>query len=175
MTMSALFAKPAAGTDAIDTPRDGRADFDWFAGRWAVSHRKLRRRLADDTHWDEFAGQCELRPMVGGLANVDDNILEPPTGPYRAATLRLFDPATRLWSIWWIDGRAPGLDTPVRGRFENGVGTFLADETWEGRPIVVRFIWSEITERSARWEQAFSTDAGASWETNWIMRFDRID
>src|SRR5882757_1382572 len=95
MTMSALFAKPAAGTDAaaIDAPRDGRADFDWFAGRWAVSHRKLRRRLADDTHWDEFAGRCEMRPMVGGLANVDDNILEQPSGPYRAGTLRLFDPA----------------------------------------------------------------------------------
>jgi hypothetical protein len=174
--MSALFAKPATDTDHASTaaPRDGRDDFDWLAGRWAVSHRKLRKRLAGDTHWDEFAGQCEMRQIVGGLANVDDNLLEQPSGTYRGGALRLFDPVEKLWSIWWIDSRIPGLDTPVRGRFEKGVGTFVAEDSWEGRPIVVRFIWSEIAERSARWEQAFSTDGGATWETNWIMRFDRV-
>jgi hypothetical protein len=114
-----------------------------------------------------------MRQIVGGLANVDDNVIELPGGTYRAATVRVFDPATQLWSIWWIDGRHPRLEPPVHGRFANGVGTFLGDDVFEGRPIRVRFLWSEITARSCRWEQAFSPDAGATWETNWIMRFMR--
>jgi hypothetical protein len=170
IAMASLFEKEAA-----DSPvRDGRHDFDFFAGRWSVAHRRLRRRLAGHTQWDEFGGRSELRQIVGGLANVDDNIIALPTGTYRAATVRAFDPATRLWSIWWIDGRSPRLEPPVHGRFENSVGTFLGDDVFEGRPVRVRFIWSEITGTSARWEQAFSPDGGASWEVNWIMRFTRL-
>jgi hypothetical protein len=167
--MSSLFEKAAATEKA----RDGRDDFDFFAGRWTVAHRRLRRRLAGDTQWEEFTGRSEMRQIVGGLGNVDDNIIELPAGTYRAATVRAFDPATGLWSIWWIDGRNPRLEPPVHGRFENGVGTFLGDDIFEGRPIRVRFIWSQIAPRSARWEQAFSPDGGATWETNWIMTFTR--
>jgi hypothetical protein len=155
--------------------QDGRDDFDFFVGRWRVAHRRLRRRLAGDTEWEEFAGRSEMRQIVGGLGNVDDNVIELPAGTYRAATVRAFDPATGLWSIWWIDGRNPRLEPPVHGRFENGVGTFFGDDAFEGRPIRVRFIWSEITPRSARWEQAFSPVGGATWETNWIMTFTRMD
>jgi hypothetical protein len=154
-------------------PADGRDGFDFLAGRWTVAHRRLRRRLVGDTGWDEFAGLCESRPIVGGLANVDDYLIGLPAGAHRAAALRLSDPATRLWSIWWIDGRALRLEPPVRGRFEDGVGLFHGDDALDGRPIRVRFRWSDVTPRSARWEQAFSAGGGASWEINWVMRFER--
>jgi len=163
--MPPLFEKDPASA----TVRDGRHDFDFFVGRWSVAHRRLRRRLAGDTQWDEFGGLCEMRQMVGGLVNVDDNIIELPAGTYRAATVRAFDPATQSWSIWWIDGRNPRLEPPVIGRFENGVGTFLGDDTFEGRAITVRFLWSQMKDGRLSWEQAFSTDGGKSWETNWIM------
>jgi len=168
--MSSLFEKAAPSSFP---EQDGRHDFDFLAGRWAVAHRRLRERLCGDTRWDAFAGRSEFRQIVGGLANVDDNIIALPAGTYRAATVRVFDPATGLWSIWWIDGRNPRLEPPVHGRFENGIGTFLGDDVFDGRPIRVRFIWSEITAQSARWEQAFSPDGGASWEANWIMTFRR--
>jgi hypothetical protein len=109
---------------AHDIPADGRSDFNFFFGNWDVSHRRLQRRLAGDTNWDVFGGTCEVRPLLGGLGNVDDNVIELPDGAYRAATVRTFDPATRQWSIWWIDGRIPlTIDVPVRGAFVDGVGT----------------------------------------------------
>ena len=160
-------------TDAGDAPADGRADFDFLAGCWSVAHRRLSERLASSDHWEDFTGLCESRPIIGGLGNIDDNLLELPTGTYRAATLRTFDPATRRWSIWWIDSRTMRLEPPVLGRFENGVGTFLGDDSLGGRPIRVRFIWSGIAADAARWEQAFSADGGATWETNWTMDFRR--
>ena len=155
-------------------PTGGPNDWDFLVGRWNVAHRRLKARLQGCTEWEEFAGSSVLWPTLGGLGNVDDNVIELPGGTYRAATMRGFDPATRQWSIWWLDGRYAGrLDPPLRGGFCDNVGTFFGDDVLDGRPIRMRFIWSGITATTAQWEQAFSADGGASWETNWVMRFSR--
>ncbi|MDB6095664.1 MAG: hypothetical protein JWM32_3226 [Verrucomicrobia bacterium] len=149
-------------------------DFDFFVGSWQVHHRRLKDRLAGSQEWVEFAGTCVTQKILGGSGNFDDNVLELPTGTYRAVTLRTFDQAKGSWSIWWLDGRNPGhLDVPVTGTFENGVGTFYAEDTLAGRPIRVRFRWSDTATEKPRWEQAFSADAGKTWETNWVMVFTR--
>ena len=166
---------PAQASSSAVSPSDGRHDFDFFHGRWKVSHRRLRNRLVGDTVWEEFAGTCDTQPIIGGLGNLDDNLLELPAGTYRAATLRLFNAGTGLWSIWWVDARDPRLEPPVHGGFESGVGTFYGDDNLAGRPIRVRFSWSQITPHSARWDQAFSADGGKSFEPNWTMRFARRD
>jgi hypothetical protein len=147
--------------------------FDFLLGNWRVRHLKLKRRLVGADDWWEFDGETSCRSILGGLGNIDDNVLAQPDGPYRALTLRLFNPRTGLWSIWWISDRTLAIEPPVHGRFADGIGTFYGDDVFAGRPIRVRFIWSEMTPRSAKWEQAFSPDNGASWETNWIMQFDR--
>lgn len=115
--------------------------------------------------------------MLGGHANVDDNLLHLPSGDYRALTLRSFDATTGLWSIWWLDGRYPGrLDVPVLGRFSDGTGSFYADDTLHGKAIRVRFLWQPCADTGRpRWEQAFSSDGGETWETNWVMDFYRVD
>jgi hypothetical protein len=149
-------------------------DFDFLIGRWNVRHSKLRKRLAGSTDWDEFAGTCVNWPLLGGQGNVDDNLLHAPGGAYRGVGVRSFDPASGLWSIWWLDSRDPArMDVPVRGGFSEGVGTFVAEDMFEGRPIRMRFEWSRITPTTAHWEQAFSPDGGASWEVNWRMEFAR--
>lgn len=150
----------------------GKHAFAFQTGDWRVRHRKLKQRLAGSTEWVEFDGTCRAWELLGGEANVDDHFLDDPAGAYRAATFRRTDPASGRLSIWWFDPRF-ALDPPVHGSFENGVGTFLGDDQLDGRPIKVRFIWSNITPTSARWAQAFSPDGGQTWETNWIMSFER--
>ncbi|KAF0184452.1 MAG: DUF1579 domain-containing protein [Hyphomonadaceae bacterium] len=149
-------------------------DFDFFIGAWLVSHRRLKARLAGCTDWEAFDGACTTQKILGGLGNMDDNVLNLPGGAYRAVTLRAFDPQTGTWAIWWLDGRTPhALDVPMIGVFRDGVGTFHADDTFAGRPIRVRFLWTRTREASPQWEQAFSIDGGESWETNWTMQFNR--
>ena len=159
---------------ALERVATAPTDFDFSLGDWNVRHRRLKKRLAGCTEWTEFSGRVSNGALLGGYGNVEDNLLHLPEGPYRAVALRSFDPQRGQWSIWWLDGRFPGqLDVPVVGRFEQGVGTFYADDTLDGRPIKVRFLWFTATPEQPRWEQAFSADDGATWETNWIMDFFR--
>jgi hypothetical protein len=151
-------------------------DFDFLVGSWRVHHRRLKLRLAGNHDWEEFEGTSRLEMTMAGAGTVDDNWLDLPGGAYRAVGIRAYDPKTGLWSIWWLDGRNPQgpLDPPVRGRFENGIGTFTGNDTFNGKPIVVRYTWSRITPTTCHWEQAFSPDGGKTWETNWVMDLTRV-
>jgi hypothetical protein len=164
---------PSPSSDKADLK--GLRDFDFWIGEWRVHHRRLKERLADSHEWIEFDGTSSVRKTMGGWGNMDDNVLDMPGGSYRAISLRAFDPKTGQWAIWWLDGRNPAgdLDPAVKGRFDNGIGTFYADDSLRGKPIRVRFTWSHITAKSARWEQAFSPDGGATWEINWVMDMRR--
>lgn len=169
-------ARANASDSVMKQPIDPNAptDFDFFIGSWSVRHRRLKERLAGSTEWEEFGGSCVARKILGGYGNVDDGIIERPAGAYRAVSLRSFDPKTGTWSIWWLDGRTPAaLDVPVVGKFEGGVGTFLANDVFGGQAIMIRFIWTIPSPDQPRWEQAFSPDGGRSWETNWVMDFTR--
>lgn len=172
-----LNAPARQGITAMQTTthlNDGRQDFDFLVGRWTVRHRRLKARLAGSHEWIEFDGSCVLQKTLRGLGNMDDNWLELPGGPYAAMTVRKFDPALKRWSIWWFDARHASVEPPVHGTFEDGVGTFLGDDVFEGTSIRVRFLWSAITPTSCEWRQAFSEDGGATWETNWEMAFTRV-
>ncbi len=150
-------------------------DFDFFIGTWTVQHRRLNERLVDCAEWSTFAGSTSVQKILGGLGNVDDNGLAL-GGEYRAATIRSFNPKTNLWAIWWLDARNPHyLDVPVVGQFCNDVGLFYADDVLNGLPIKVRFMWTLPAPDQPRWEQAFSLDAGVTWETNWVMEFTRAN
>lgn len=149
-------------------------DFDFIIGDWRVRHRRLNSRLTGCNDWTEFSGTSSTRKILGGFGNVEDNVLFFPDGEVRAAAFRSFDARSRQWAIWWLDGRSPhNLDVPVVGGFIGTVGTFLANDSLDGRPIAVRFIWNVNVDSRPVWEQAFSEDGGTTWETNWIMEFNR--
>ena len=157
---------------------DGRHDFDFIDGSWQVHHRRLTNALDPDCdEWVEFDGTCHARLILGGLGNTDSTFVPALTGggSLEGYTLRLFEPATRLWRIWWTSTTRPGvLDEPVVGRFDDGVGTFECPDVVNGVSLLVRYLWSDLTATSARWQQFFSFDEGVSWHRNWIMDNTRI-
>ncbi len=151
------------------------SDFDFQIGSWHVRHRRLKERLLNCLEWEAFDGTSDMRTILGGNGNVEDNVIEFPGGTYRAIALRSFDPANKSWAIWWLASNAPHtLDVPVIGRFEDGIGSFYADDVLRGDPVKVRFRWLRTDTDSPRWEQAMSADGGANWETNWTMDFERV-
>jgi hypothetical protein len=149
-------------------------DFDFWMGRWQVEGRRLKERLADCDEWLPIQAVSIAWPLLGGLGNVDEFHTDF-GGGFVGMSLRLFDPATRLWSIYWADTLSPGpLEAPVVGAFSGDVGVFECEDVLRGRPILVRYTWSRVTTDSPRWEQAFSEDGGQTWETNWINDFTRL-
>lgn len=96
-----------------------------------------------------------------------------PTKGFSGLTLRLYDPAAQQWSLYWASKRTGTLFPPVTGRFADGVGEFYGEDTHNDVPVRVRFRWSGISASTAHWEQAFSTDGGTTWVTNWHMDMRR--
>jgi len=152
---------------------DGRTDFDFFIGRWKAHSRRLRERLKGSTNWEEIEGEAVVRKVLGGMGNIDEITMEREGVRLEGLTLRLYNPESRQWSMYWASGVDGILQPPVIGSFVDGCGEFYSQEFFEGRSIFVRFICSNITETSCRWEQAFSTDGGKTWETNWIADLTR--
>jgi len=150
----------------------GVHDFDFLVGTWQVANRRLKVRHVGSTEWDEFPGHLTMHAVLGGLGNVDELVL--PTKGWSGLTLRLFDPQLKQWSIYWVNSRDGIMQPPVVGAFKDGIGAFYCDDVDEGTPIRVRYLWSHITAGTAHWEQAFSLDQGATWETNWVTELRRV-
>ncbi|HEY0505154.1 MAG TPA: NIPSNAP family protein [Lysobacter sp.] len=156
------------------TPRhDGRHDFDFLHGHWRIRNERLKERLAGSTDWEVFGATQVCQPLLGGLGNVDDFVSDwtrPGTRErFIGMTLRLFQPDSRQWNIYWAGSHDGVLEAPMTGAFADGVGTFAGTLPHDGAPVRVRFRWSRLGEHAAHWQQAFSADGGASWETNWHM------
>lgn len=164
----------ALGVPRFATAAGPEEDWQWLVGNWDVWHERLRGRLEGSTTWDEFPGKSNCWLTLGGLGTIDDNLLHLPGGTYRAFGVRAYDPMSRQWAIWWLDGRAAGkLDPPVRGGFQGSEGEFSGPDVYRGREVTVRFRWHETNSRRPHWDQAYSTDNGNSWEINWRNYFTR--
>ena len=162
-----------ASTAIQDSGRDGVHAFDFLHGKWRIHNRRLRRPLTGSTEWYEFEGSSVERPFWDGQGNLEEYEANSPNGRIRGLALRLYDPRSKHWSIHWSNSAFGTRERPMVGEFRKGRGEFYNQDQFEGRGIMVRFIWTSADSNAARWDQAFSGDGGRTWETNWIMEFTR--
>jgi hypothetical protein len=147
------------------------SDFDFLNGHFDVAHRQLLKPLTGGDEWDEYAGTCSARTHFDGAISLDE--MQFPTKASYGFSLRLFDPESEEWSIYWINSSTYELFPPVRGGWTDGSCRLVGEDTHDGRPILASYSWSDITETTAHWEQSFSADGGETWEVNWTMDFTR--
>jgi len=144
-------------------------DFDFYEGRWTIRNKKLKERLCQSNEWIEFGAQQEIKIILQGFGNTDNFIAEFDNTPFEGRTIRLFNPKTQLWSMYWTDSSNPILQPPTVGSFENGIGKFYCLDTFHDKEIIVEFVWDKRDPLNPIWSQAFSEDNGLTWETNWYM------
>ncbi|HEX9965349.1 MAG TPA: hypothetical protein VGB04_10255 [Allosphingosinicella sp.] len=175
----ALCAAVPAPTSAEPPPgsatrRDGAHDFDFEIGRWKTDLRRLKNPLTGSSEWISYRGTTTVTKVWGGKANLVELDVEGPAGRLQALSLRLYNPDTREWSLNFANSAGGTLGVPSVGAFRDGRGEFYNQETIGGRTVLVRFVISDITRDSVRFEQSFSADGGRSWEANWIAVDTRL-
>ena len=169
-------AQLAAAQAPESPPHDGLHVFFFVICRWNVRLRKLVHPLTGSNEWVEYEGTSVMRKIWDDRANMEEFKVASLDKRLHidAQTLRLYDPDKRRWSIWLGDaahGRLSG--PPTVGAFRDGRGEFFDAEDFNGRPILVRYVWTQPTPTTAHMEQSFSPDWGRTWEVNWICELSR--
>jgi hypothetical protein len=164
----------AAQPPAIVVPRDGQHDFDFEIGTWKTHLKRLLHPLSGSTAWVELDGTTLVRKVWNGRANLAELEVDAQSGHLSVLSLRLYDPLARQWSLNTANVKSGTLGAPTVGEFKDSRGEFFDQESFNGRTILVRNVWSDITADSCRFEQSFSDDGGKTWEVNWIAVDTRV-
>jgi hypothetical protein len=159
---------PLQGLAQQASVRDGQHDFDFEIGTWKTHLKRLLHPLTGSTTWVEYEGTSVVRKIWEGRANLVELVADGPAGHFECLNLRLYNPQSHQWSLNFASSAGGTLGQPTIGEFKNGRGEFFDQEPFNGRAILVRFVISDITPTSCRFEQAFSDDGGKTWEINWV-------
>jgi hypothetical protein len=166
----------STATVAADTQRDGSHDFDFLIGNWKAHVRRLPDRLSGSNNWIEYDGISNHKKILDSNANFEEFDVRNTEKNLRikAQTLRLYNPESHQWSIYLVDVDHGTLSLPpVIGQFVGNRGEFYDQEMYKNRAVLVRYVWLNISPKSARMEQSFSPDGGKTWEVNWICELSR--
>ena len=167
--------EPEGNLSQANSARDGQHDFDFEIGTWKTHLKRRLRPLTGSNTWVEYEGTSVVRKVLKGKANLVELTVDGPAGHIEGASLRLYNPQSRQWSLNFANVNDGTLTPPSIGEFKNGRGEFYNQDSLNGRSILVRFVVSDITPTSCRFEQSFSDDGGKTWEVNWIATDTRVN
>jgi len=176
MLLALLSASPVAQTHASQpaAANDANHDFDFELGKWNIHLKKLMHPLTGSKEWVEFDGTSVTQKLWDGRSQIEQFETDSPSGHIEGLTLRTFNPQTKQWYLWWANAKDGQVVAPQVGQFKNGVGEFYGQDTLNGKPIYIRFIWSKTDTDKPHFEQSFSEDGGKTWEVNWITDQTRV-
>jgi len=178
-----LFALPAksaptpksSATKPIQANQhDGQHDFDFHFGNWHTHIRRLQHPLTGATSWYEMDGTLKVNKLWDGRGNIEELEVDGPNGHFEGLSLFLYNPQSHQWGEYFANAKSGTLGVPLVGEFRNGRGEFYDQEDFNGRSILVRAIWSDITPDSHHFEQSFSDDGGKTWEPNFTASLTRL-
>jgi hypothetical protein len=139
-----------------------------------ISLKRRLHPLTGSTTWVEFDGTGSCFRVWDGGSQLDTIEVDGPTGHIEGLTLRVYNPQSHQWRLYWANRKIGILDPPQVGEFKDGRGEFFAQDTINGKTILIRFVWTNLTTNSPHFEQSFSDDGGKTWEVNWITDQTRV-
>jgi len=162
------------GSQQAVSERDGQHDFDPLIGKWKYHLKRRLNPLTGSNTWVELDGTGVCYKIWDGRAQLDTIEVDGPTGHIEGLTLRMYNPQSHQWRLYWANSKNGIMDPPQIGEFKNGRGEFFAQDTINGKSILIRFLWTDMTTNSPHFEQSFSDDGGKTWEVNWITDQTRL-
>ena len=169
-------------TRISDTPtadqavgQDAQHDFDFAYGKWREHTTRLQAPLTGSTTWTPMEGVSVTSPIWNGKGNIVELQSDGPKGHLDLLSLRLYNPQAHQWNLYFATSGVGVLGMPATtGAFSDKMGEFYDQETYKDRAIWVRFRVFPIAPDAMQSDQAFSQDAGKTWETNWVNKYTRV-
>jgi hypothetical protein len=158
---------------AAAAPRDGQHDFDFNFGVWHTHIRRILDPLSGSTHSVELDGTVTVRKVWDGRALLEEIETDGPSGHWEGLSLFLYNPTAHQWTQSFVNSKVGQLTNPLVGSFNNGRGELFAQDTVNGRTILVRAVWSDIKPGSHQYEESFSADGGKTWALSFIAHKTR--
>ena len=133
--------------------RDGSHDFGFPLGKWKAHAHRLPDRLNNSNMGVEYDGISNRKKIHDSNANFEELDVTSADRKLhiKAQTLRLYNPTSHQWSIYLIDVDNGTLSLPpVIGGFTGNRREFFDQEDFKLRAILMRYMWLNISPRSAR-------------------------
>ena len=164
----------SSGAETSNEP-PGQRDFEPLLGRWNYQLKRRLKPLTGSTQWVDLTGSGECLPLWHGHAQLDTVDVAGSSGRIEGLTLRLYNPNSHEWRLYWANSKDGLVVVPQIGQFKAGHGEFYAQDTLDEKSILVKFDWSALNSAAPHFEQSFSNDGGKSWEVNWITNQTRMN
>jgi hypothetical protein len=153
---------------------DGAHDFDFNVGVWKTEIHRVLDPLTGSKHAIDLRGMVTVRALWDGRAQIEEIEADGPAGHMRGMTLFLYDPAARQWSQTFASNAGGPLSGGLVGSFDGGRGELIGTDTFDGRTILIRAVWSDIQADSHRFEETYSDDGGKTWTPAFTARLTRV-
>ena len=107
-------------------------------------------------------GQCGLQE------NFND-----PVNKYSGMSWSVYNPQRKVWQQTWIDNT--GAYIALTGEFKDGkmILSTQPRSMPNGKKMVSRMVYSNITKNSFEWVWEATTDEGVTWVPNWKIHYRR--
>ncbi|HEY2469648.1 MAG TPA: hypothetical protein VGI45_17640 [Terracidiphilus sp.] len=157
-----------AAADDTNAPakalRDGSHDFDFNVGVWHTHIRRILDPLSGSPDFIELNGTVTVRKVWGGRAELEEIETDGPKGRWEGLSLFLYNPQSHQWSQSFLNSQRPDLGTPLIGEFRDGRADLFGGDTFKGKSIIVRGVWSDVQPDSHRYVESYSDDGGQTWK-----------
>lgn len=154
--------------------RDCGHDFDFNFGVWRTHIRRLAHPLSGSTDSIELNGTVTVRKIWNGRAQLEEIEADGPKGHWQGLTLFLYNPQSHQWSQTFANSAMGTFAGTLTGEFKESRAELFSQDTFDGRSILVRGAWSEITPNAHRYEEAYSADGGKTWEAVFTADLTRL-
>jgi hypothetical protein len=154
---------PARPDSQEQSLRDGQHDFDFNIGMWHTHIKRILDPFSGSTRTVVLDGTVTVRKIWGGKAQLEEIEAEGPNGHWEGMTLFLYNPQSHQWSQTFVDGKSGVQEGGSIGSFSNGRGELYSPDSLDGKSVLARGIWSDITPDSHKFEISYSNNGGATW------------
>lgn len=154
----------AAVANAAPALRDGSHDFDFDLGTWKTDIVRKADPLSASNETVHMTGVVKISKLWSGRAQVEEiEANGPKDSHWEGMTVFLYDPKARQWSMNFASGSVGKMTPPTIGRMVDGRIELYGADTFDGRPVKIRAVWSDFTPNSHTYREYVSADGGKTW------------